>query len=410
MNMPRFNLGVWVTRPFPRTWTHVVKGSFADPQQATQGATDLFCYDANAGIAAFFATVRSGHLDDGTVVQDGPCQVGPNHTSFSRRWTHVVSGRFIDPIVPNKIQLLLYDATTGTSEFYSTNGQGSLDLVRQHTGWRTGWTMILAGRFGKTIGLLFYSASTGTGEFYRVDHLGDIFLAKRYTNWRGSWHTILAGNFSSSQFDDLLFYDRGAGFGEFYRLDDNAGMTQFSAHDNWRATWQHIVSGQFLQNSPADGLLFYEEGTRHTEIYSTNGQGSISQIDVTLGNEWSLPWNTILAGEFTPNIGLIGTSRLCSYDAVDGTLRYFFLEPLTIHTVFDLNGPWTAGGPQRPVISAALSSLTVDMSAFHRPPAHGSIVNASTISVTFPDDATFTGTLQAPNRIRWSNGTVWTKV
>src|SRR5689334_305819 len=92
--MPKFDLNVWVTRSFPTTWTHIVKGSFADPQAATQGATDLFCYDRNAGIGAFFATVRSGRLDDGTIVPDGPRQVGPNHT-FGRRWTHVVSGRFL---------------------------------------------------------------------------------------------------------------------------------------------------------------------------------------------------------------------------------------------------------------------------------------------------------------------------
>ena len=41
--------------------------------------------------------------------------------------------------------------------------------------------------------------------------------------------------------------------------------------------------------------------------------------------------------------------------------------------------------------------------------AHGSIVNGSTITITFPDDTTYTGQLQSPNVIRWSNGSVWTK-
>jgi hypothetical protein len=49
------------------------------------------------------------------------------------------------------------------------------------------------------------------------------------------------------------------------------------------------------------------------------------------------------------------------------------------------------------------------MSDFDRPNAHGSIVNGSTMTMTFPDDATYTGQLQAPNVIRWSNGSVWTK-
>jgi hypothetical protein len=85
-------------------------------------------------------------------------------------------------------------------------------------------------------------------------------------------------------------------------------------------------------------------------------------------------------------------------------------ESTTIPPVLDLNGRWTDGSPRSAVISVAFTSLRVDMSAFHRPAAHGSIVNASTITVTFPDDATYTGTLHPPRTIRWSNGSAWTKV
>jgi hypothetical protein len=45
-----------------------------------------------------------------------------------------------------------------------------------------------------------------------------------------------------------------------------------------------------------------------------------------------------------------------------------------------------------------------------RPTAHGSIINDSTFTVTFPDDNTITGTLEGPKTIRWSNCTVWTRV
>lgn len=79
-----------------------------------------------------------------------------------------------------------------------------------------------------------------------------------------------------------------------------------------------------------------------------------------------------------------------------------------VSTVLDLNGNWSAGG-RRAVIAIQANALTIDMSAFGRPAASGSIVDGSTITVTFPDDKTFTGKLQAPNMIRWSNGTAWTK-
>ena len=80
-----------------------------------------------------------------------------------------------------------------------------------------------------------------------------------------------------------------------------------------------------------------------------------------------------------------------------------------INTVFDLNGNWTDGSPWIAVIFEGPVSLTVDMSDFDRPTAQGTIIDSSTITVTFPDDHTYTGTLVSPRTIRWSNGSTWTK-
>lgn len=80
-----------------------------------------------------------------------------------------------------------------------------------------------------------------------------------------------------------------------------------------------------------------------------------------------------------------------------------------INTAFDLNGSWTDGSPWVAVIFAGPVSLTIDMSDFERPNANGKIIDSSSITVTFPDDHAYTGTLIAPNTIRWSNGSTWTK-
>jgi hypothetical protein len=80
------------------------------------------------------------------------------------------------------------------------------------------------------------------------------------------------------------------------------------------------------------------------------------------------------------------------------------------NTATDLNGRWIDRNGSIAAVSAGLATVTIDMSDFHRPTAHGSIVNESTITVTFPDDATFDGYLQSPNTIRWSNGSVWKKL
>ena len=82
----------------------------------------------------------------------------------------------------------------------------------------------------------------------------------------------------------------------------------------------------------------------------------------------------------------------------------------TIKTVIELNGTWTDGSPRSVDISIKLESLTIDMPDFDRPAAHGPVVDGSTITATFPDYRTYTGNLQPPKTIRWSNGSAWTKV
>jgi hypothetical protein len=79
-------------------------------------------------------------------------------------------------------------------------------------------------------------------------------------------------------------------------------------------------------------------------------------------------------------------------------------------TIFDLQGQWSGGTGPGPFFSVNGNALSVDMSAFHRPTAHGSIIDASTISMTFPDDRTNIGRLESPNAIRWSDNTLWTKL
>ena len=80
-----------------------------------------------------------------------------------------------------------------------------------------------------------------------------------------------------------------------------------------------------------------------------------------------------------------------------------------------LDGFWKAGEQELDIrprirISVSGSSISIDMSDHNRPDAHGSVLDDSTFTVTFPDDNSFTGTLEGPKTIGWSNGTVWTKV
>lgn len=88
-----------------------------------------------------------------------------------------------------------------------------------------------------------------------------------------------------------------------------------------------------------------------------------------------------------------------------------------IATIIDLNGAWASGGVTGPFISVSGNALSVDMSAYGRPFAAGSVLTSSTITVTFGDDSTHTATLipaqlglGTPDTIHWSNSSAWTKV
>jgi hypothetical protein len=94
--------------------------------------------------------------------------------------------------------LLFYDAATNTGEFYSTDDQGGISRLSTHTNWRSSWTQIIPGEFGGSrflTDLLFYDAGAGTGEFYTTDGQGGITQLSQHTNWRSSWTQIIPGTY-----------------------------------------------------------------------------------------------------------------------------------------------------------------------------------------------------------------------
>jgi hypothetical protein len=81
-----------------------------------------------------------------------------------------------------------------------------------------------------------------------------------------------------------------------------------------------------------------------------------------------------------------------------------------VQTIIDLNGNWASGGVPGPVITVTGNSLAIDMSVYGRPTARGAILDNADIWATFPDDDSYTGKLQAPGEIIWSNNSAWTKL
>jgi hypothetical protein len=102
---------------------------------------------------------------------------------------------------------LFYDAASSTGEFYTTDGQGAIELLRQHTDWRGSWNQIVPGNFGggSNTDLLFYDAANGTGEFYTTENLRGIALLRQYTDWRRSWNQIVSGRFGGATLSNFTF-------------------------------------------------------------------------------------------------------------------------------------------------------------------------------------------------------------
>jgi phospholipase C len=107
-----------------------------------------------------------------------------------------------------------------------------------------------------------------------------------------------------------------------------------------------------------------------------------------------------------------GTSSpaTCNPSKSQYTTTHTIVTAPSILTVLDLRGEWANNGVAGPFVSVTGNSISVDMSASHRPTAYGSILSSTQISINFPDDKTYTGTLEAPNVIKWSNNSSWTKV
>lgn len=167
--MLKSDIGEWVTQVCPQGSTHALKASFADTELDAQAATDLFCYNQNNKTGAFFATGKKDPRNN------TPYRVGDNHT-FVRRWTHLVYIPIFSFVanLPYTYKLILfYEAASGMAEINETDGKGNLNLKKHHSGWRTYWTHIIGGHFGKA-NLLFYDAAHRVGAFYALDKSGDI--------------------------------------------------------------------------------------------------------------------------------------------------------------------------------------------------------------------------------------------
>lgn len=216
-----------------------------------------------------------------------------SHADWRTGWTHIVAGRFSPSLYSG---LLFYEQSTGTADFYETDGAGGMSLLRHDDGWRTSWTHVVPGFFGGTgnTGLLLYDQAAGFGAFYDTDGAGNLVPLSEFDNWRTTWTLIVPGRFSAPQsggeyfpspYTGVLFYEQSTGTAEIYSTDGRGGISMLSSYDNWRTSWTHIVAGEFLnsegfensarQPETIDDLFLYEGSTGYAETYQSDGNGGL---------------------------------------------------------------------------------------------------------------------------------------
>jgi hypothetical protein len=264
-----------------RPWTHIIPGQFGGSGFTY---TDLLFYDS-AGTGAFFATDGQGGMH---LLREHTGWVGADVP-----WTHIIPGAF-GGISTINTGLLFYDSA-GTLAFYGTHGQGGIHLLKRHTGWQSAgrpWTHIIPGAFGGShfTDLLFYD-SAGTGAFYTTDGQGGMHLLREHTGWQSSgrpWTHIIPGNFGGNGFTDLLFYD-SAGTGAFYTTDGQGGIHPLRTHTGWVGAgipWTHIIPGHFATESLCVRIIHFKSLLPITTTVNTfidNQFAAMAQLFATVG-------------------------------------------------------------------------------------------------------------------------------
>lgn len=141
--------------------------------------------------------------------------------------------------------LFFYDAAAGLGEFYTTDGLGALNRVTSYPSLRKGCTQVVAGNFGGDgyADLAFYSPTDGVIDFYTVGKLGVLTLQKTQTNLSRAWSQLIAGNFARDAWSDLLSYDPATGTAEVYSTDGRGVVQRLAINTGLSKGWTQILTG-----------------------------------------------------------------------------------------------------------------------------------------------------------------------
>ena len=257
-----------------QSWTYIVPGYFSNSKRA-----GILLYDREAGFGAFYDT-------DG----EGGIVLLREHEGWRTTWIQILAGWFSTPLpgTSRTSDLLFYEQEGGYGEFYRTDGHGRMALLAKYSDWRTTWTQIVAGEFVNHSpwpwadplidDLFFYEGSTGYSETYECDGQGSIALYGFQSDFPTTTH-ICSGCFGGSGPTNLLCYDRVTGdatFLDFAGAAARRGGTANTACDMDPARSVQLGTelgslgrGKFLDGRPRGPLLRRRRLHRSTALQRT---------------------------------------------------------------------------------------------------------------------------------------------
>jgi hypothetical protein len=251
------------------------------------------------------------------------------YTNWRHTWTIIISGNFGGPGPFS--DLLFYDPISGVGEFYSTDGQGNITLLRSYDDWDTDWDLIVPGNFGGTAttgqtDILLYSRNRGVASFLEVAGAADINTLNTYTDWDTDWDVIIPGNFggaSTTGQSDLLLYSRGRGAGTFLEVTGQGKIDTLNSYNDWGNDWDFIIPGKFGGNTGQSDIFFYSKSREVGGFYDVSGSGDRNMLRACDGG--LIRCDLIVPGTFGSQSSS-GLTDLCLWEREHGDLSFYCVK------------------------------------------------------------------------------------
>eukprot|EP00026_Physarum_polycephalum_P006250 Phypoly_transcript_06292.p1 GENE.Phypoly_transcript_06292~~Phypoly_transcript_06292.p1 ORF type:complete len:594 (+),score=113.47 Phypoly_transcript_06292:35-1783(+) len=261
-------IGAWWT-----TWKYMVSGNFRG-----RGAADVFLHEsaqhAPKGISTIVSWSSAGVYNS--------VKNTPDFGLFNA----FVAGQFLGT---SSDQLVAYNTTTGEGYLVGYGADGIVNLKVALPAWAHKATHIVGGNFrgiqGK-VDLLIYDRSTGTGRLIGFAANGTSDLVVEIGGGRTTWDFLVTGDFRGTGRDDLVLYSRQDGQADLVGFGNDGKQNFDVTSPGWRHTWDLVaVSDRYTKAQGGQSqILLYEKDNGSADLVIWNKAANGLSVDAQYKN------------------------------------------------------------------------------------------------------------------------------